>query len=49
MNLIQHFVNGQVTSGKSDRTGKVFNPAIGKQESEVKLGSKANSKSKNNI
>ena len=41
MNLIQHFVNGQVTSGKSDRTGKVFNPAIGKQESEVKLGSKA--------
>ena len=41
MNLIQHFINGQVTSGKSDRTGKVFNPAIGKQESEVKLGSKA--------
>ena len=41
MNLIQHFVNGQVTSGKSDRTGKVFNPATGNQESEVKLGSKA--------
>tara|TARA_B100001057_G_scaffold237339_2_gene237725 strand:- start:2145 stop:3602 length:1458 start_codon:yes stop_codon:yes gene_type:complete len=27
-------------SGNSDRKGKVFNPAIGKQESEVRLGTK---------
>jgi hypothetical protein len=40
MNLIQHFVNGKIISGKSDRKGKIFNPAIGEQESEVKLGSK---------
>ena len=41
MNLIQHFVNGKVISGKSDRKGKIFNPATGEQESEVKLGSKS--------
>ena len=41
MNLIQHFVNGKITSGKSERTGKIFNPATGEQESEVKLGSKS--------
>ena len=41
MNLIQHFVNGKIISGKSDRKGKIFNPATGKQESEVKLGSKS--------
>jgi len=40
MNLIQHFVNGKITSGNSKRTGKVFNPSTGEQESEVKLGSK---------
>jgi len=40
MNLIQHFVNGKITSGKSERTGKIFNPATGEQESEVKLGSR---------
>ena len=40
MNLIQHFVNGKLTPGKSGRTAKVFNPATGEQESEVKLGSK---------
>tara|TARA_Y100000590_G_scaffold188966_1_gene215292 strand:- start:7885 stop:9378 length:1494 start_codon:yes stop_codon:yes gene_type:complete len=38
MKLIQHFVNGKIIPGKSDRTGKVFNPAIGVQEAEVKLG-----------
>ena len=37
MNLIQHFVNGKIISGKSERRGKVFNPAIGEQESEVIL------------
>ena len=41
MNLIQHFVNGKVNPGKSKRRGKVFNPAIGEQESEVILGSKS--------
>jgi malonate-semialdehyde dehydrogenase (acetylating) / methylmalonate-semialdehyde dehydrogenase len=40
MNLIQHFINGKITSGISKRTGKVFNPSTGEQESEVKLGSK---------
>ena len=40
MNLIEHFIEGKIVSGESDRKGKVFNPAIGKQESEVRLGSK---------
>ena len=40
MNLIQHFVNGKITPSKSERSGKIFNPATGDQESEVKLGSK---------
>ena len=41
MNLIQHFVNGKIIPGKSERRGKVFNPAIGEQESEVILGLKS--------
>ena len=40
MNLIEHFIDGKIVSGISDRKGKVFNPAIGKQESEVRLGTK---------
>ena len=40
MNLIEHFIDGKVVPGTSDRKGKVFNPAIGKQESEVILGTK---------
>ena len=40
MNLIEHFIDGKIVSGTSDRKGKVFNPAIGKQESEVRLGKK---------
>ena len=40
MNLIEHFIDGKNVSGTSDRKGKVFNPAIGKQESEVRLGTK---------
>ena len=41
MNLIQHFINGKIDSGKSKRIGKIFNPATGEQESQVKLGSKS--------
>ena len=41
MNLIQHFVDGKIIPGKSERRGKVFNPAIGEQESEVILGTKS--------
>ena len=40
MNLIEHFIDGKIVSGTSDRKGKVFNPAIGKQESVVRLGTK---------
>ena len=41
MRLIEHFVDGKLFSGSSDRKGKVFNPATGEQESEVKLASKS--------
>ena len=41
MNLIQHYINGKISSGDSSRKGKVFNPANGTQESEVILGSKS--------
>mgnify|MGYP001197837929 FL=1 len=41
MNLIQHFIDGKVFTGSSDRKGKIFNPATGKQESAVLLGSKS--------
>ena len=41
MNLIQHFVNGKVFKGSSERTSKVFNPATGEQTSKVNLASKA--------
>ena len=45
MKLIEHFVGGKLFSGSSDRKGKVFNPATGEQESEVKLASKSDFKS----
>jgi len=41
MNLIEHYINGKSYSGSSNKKGKIFNPATGKQESEVILGSKA--------
>ena len=41
MNLIEHFVDGNKISGTSKRTGKIYNPATGEQESEVKLGTKS--------
>ena len=37
MNVIKHFVNGQLFDGNSKRKGKVFNPATGDQVSEVNL------------
>lgn len=33
--LIQHFINGQLTSGKSKHKGDVFNPATGEKTAEV--------------
>jgi len=41
MNLIEHFIDGKIVSGSSNRKGKVFNPATGIQESEVSLASKS--------
>ena len=41
MKLIEHFVNGKIIPGSSDKKGKVFNPATGEQESEVRLASKS--------
>ena len=41
MNLIQHFVGGELASGSSKKKGKVFNPATGDQKSEVNLGTKS--------
>ena len=41
MNLIQHYINGEIYKGSSSRKGKVFNPATGAQESEVILGTKS--------
>ena len=37
MNVIKHFVNGQLFDGNSKRKGKVFNPATGEQSLEVNL------------
>jgi len=41
MRLIEHFVGGKIITGKSDRKSKIFNPATGEQESEVRLASKS--------
>ena len=41
MKLIEHFVNGKIIPGSSDKKGKVFNPATGEQESEVRLASRS--------
>ena len=37
MRTIEHFVNGKSYSGESKKKGKIFNPATGDQEAEVKL------------
>ena len=41
MKLIEHYVGGKIIPGTSDKKGKVFNPATGEQESEVRLGFKS--------
>ena len=41
MNLIQHYVGGELISGSSNKKGKVFNPALGEQKSEVLLANKS--------
>ena len=41
MKIIQHFVDGKIIPGKSERVGKVFNPATGEQTSQVKLATKS--------
>ena len=41
MKLIEHYVSGKIIPGTSDRKGKVFNPATGEQESEVRLATKS--------
>ena len=41
MKQIEHFVGGKIIVGKSNKKGKVFNPATGEQEKEVSLASKA--------
>ena len=48
MKTIQHFVNGKSFSGESKRTGKILNPAKGKQEAEVKLATTKDIKSELN-
>ena len=40
MNLLQHFDGGKLIAGSSDRKSKIFTPATGEQESEVRLASK---------
>ena len=41
MKLIEHFVGGKIIPGTSEKKSKVFNPATGEQEKEVRLASKA--------
>ena len=40
MNLIEHFIDGKITKGTSNKTSKVFNPATGEQTAEVNLALK---------
>ena len=37
MKRIKHWINGELVNGRSERTGPVFNPALGEQISEVLL------------
>jgi len=40
MNLIEHFIDGEITKGSSKKTSQVFNPATGEKTSDVSLASK---------
>jgi len=40
MRTIEHWIAGKATSGSSDRTSAVYNPATGAQQAEVVLGSR---------
>ncbi len=40
MRTIEHFINGKIDTGSSNRKSKVFNPATGEQQADVKLASK---------
>jgi malonate-semialdehyde dehydrogenase (acetylating)/methylmalonate-semialdehyde dehydrogenase len=42
---VQHWIAGKTTTGSSDRTAPVFNPATGQQQAEVLLGSVGDVKS----
>ena len=41
MKRIEHFIDGKIIKGLSNKTSKVFNPATGEQESEVRLASRS--------
>ena len=41
MKRIEHFIDGKIAKGTSNKTSKVFNPATGEQTAEVNLASKA--------
>ena len=41
MRTIEHWIAGKTTTGSSDRTAEVFNPATGDQQAQVCLGSAA--------
>ena len=41
MKSIGHFINGKEIPGKSDRRGKVFNPATGEVQAEVAYAAKS--------
>ena len=39
--VLDHWVNGAPWAGSSDRTGQVFNPALGIVQKQVRFASKA--------
>jgi malonate-semialdehyde dehydrogenase (acetylating)/methylmalonate-semialdehyde dehydrogenase len=38
MSIVEHWIDGKTASGTSDRTGPVYNPALGEVAREVRLG-----------
>ncbi|MCU1470128.1 MAG: CoA-acylating methylmalonate-semialdehyde dehydrogenase [Glaciihabitans sp.] len=41
MSIVEHWINGEIASGTSARTGPVYNPAVGEVAREVRLASTA--------